>query len=427
MKKIFAVSVLFISISVFAQYKNIKVNTENNGPNEVSIAINPANPQNIIAGANLNNFYYSTDAGSSWQSGYIKSEESGVWGDPCLFFDSKGNGYYIHLSRPPKNGSWVDRIVCQKSTDWGASWNDPGTFMGLNPPKKQDKAWGVADWSDSKWKNSIYVTWTQFDGYESKNPLDSSNIMFSMSADGGFTWSDAKRINRIAGDCHDSSNTVEGAVPCVGPNGEIYVCWAGPAGLVFCKSTDGGIKWQDNINAAPLTLGWTYDVDGIYRCNGMPVTCCDISNSPQRGTIYIQWSDGRNGENDIDMFLIKSTDGGNSWGQVKRVNDDPLNNNKQQFMSWMSVDPITGAINILFYDRRNYTDANTDVYIARSTDGGETFKNIKISESPFKPKKGVFFGDYIGVSSYNDFTACFWMRMDETTLSTQYCGIDFKK
>ena len=102
-------------------------------------------------------------------------------------------------------------------------------------------------------------------------------------------------------------------------------------------------------------------------------------------------------------------------------------NKHQQFMSWMSVDPITGAVNIIFYDRRNYDDKQTDVYLARSTDGGESFRNICISESPFTPDPGIFFGDYTSIDARNDFVACMWTRMENGLLSVQYCGIDFKE
>jgi hypothetical protein len=159
----------------------------------------------------------------------------------------------------------------------------------------------------------------------------------------------------------------------------------------------------------------------------MPVTDCDRSNSPYRGTVYINYSDQTNGGDDLDVFIIKSTDGGNSWTEPVRVNDDPKGNKKHQFMCWMHVDPVSGAMNIIFYDRRNYDDSQTDVYLARSTNGGETFENIKISEEPFKPIKSVFFGDYIAVNSYDNFTACMWQRLHDGKLSIQYCGIDFKK
>jgi len=77
------------------------------------------------------------------------------------------------------------------------------------------------------------------------------------------------------------------------------------------------------------------------------------------------------------------------------------------------------VINVLFYDRRNYNNKKTDVFLARSNDGGTTFKNHKVSDSPFIPDKEIFFGDYIGVNSYNDLVTCLWTRMDDKILSVR--------
>ncbi len=425
MTKTLIIIFMILPSVLFSQFKNIKINTINNNPEEVSIAINPKHPNNIIAGANINNYYYSFDGGATWVNKEISSKTNGVWGDPVLIFDASGSAYFFHLSRPSK-GEWIDRIVCQKSTDGGMTYDDNGSYMGLNPPKKQDKPWACVDFTESIWKNNIYVTWTQFDAYDSKDPKDSSNIMFSLSSDAGNSWSSALKINRFSGDCIDSSNTTEGAVPCIGPNGEIFVGWSAHDTLYFDRSTDGGASWLDyDIVAGTQYGGWVYDIDGVFRCNGLPITNCDLSNSPYKGNIYINFSDPRNGVNDADVFIIKSSDGGNSWSDAIRVNDDPVGNGKQQFMSWMSVDRVTGAINIIYYDRREYSDARTDVYLARSTDGGTTFLNMKISEAPFTPVKSVFFGDYIAVDAYNDFTACSWQRMDSGKLSVIYTGKKF--
>jgi hypothetical protein len=413
---------LLLPSVVLTQYKNIKVNSISNNPEEVSIAINPRHPNNLVAGANINNYYYSFDGGVTWVNKEISDSKNGVWGDPVLIFDNNGTAYFFHLSRP-SNSQWIDRIVCQKSNDGGMTYEDPGTYMGLNPPKKQDKPWACVDNTESKWRNNIYVTWTQFDAYDSHKPEDLSNIMFSFSSDAGSSWSNALRINKVPGDCVDSSNTTEGAVPCVGPNGEIFVSWSAHDKLYFDRSLDGGATWlDDDIIAGSQYGGWVYDIEGIFRCNGLPITQCDISTSPYKGTIYINYSDKTNGEKDVDVFVIKSTDAGNTWSNPIRVNDDPVGNGKQQFMSWMSVDPITGSVNIIYYDRRSYNDLSTDVYLARSTDGGTTFENIKISESPFSPVKSVFFGDYIGVNSYNNFTACIWQRLDKGKLSVIFAG-----
>ncbi len=420
-KNLILVLLILPSIAV-SQYKNIKVNSINNNPEEVSIAINPRHPNNLVAGANINNYYYSFDGGITWVNKEISDSKNGVWGDPVLIFDNNGAAYFFHLSRP-SNSQWIDRIVCQKSIDGGMTYGDPGTYMGLNPPKKQDKPWACVDNTESKWRNNIYVTWTQFDAYDSHRPEDLSNILFSFSSDAGGSWSNALRINKISGDCVDSSNTTEGAVPCVGPNGEIFVSWSAHDKLYFDRSLDGGATWlDDDIVAGSQYGGWVYDIEGIFRCNGLPITQCDISNSPHKGTIYINYSDKTNGEKDVDIFVIKSTDAGNTWSSPIRVNDDPVGNGKHQFMSWMTVDPITGSVNIIYYDRRNYDDSSTDVYLARSTDGGTTFENVRISESPFTPVKSVFFGDYIGVNSYNDFTACIWQRLDKGKLSVIYAG-----
>lgn len=414
---------LFVLPSVIiSQFRNVKVNSIENSPNEVCVAINPRYPNNLVAGANLNNYYYSFDGGNTWINKELTDAKNGVWGDPVLVFDANGSVYFFHLSRPVR-GDWIDRIVCQKSTDGGMSYSNPGTYMGLNPPKKQDKPWACVDITNSPRKNYIYVTWTQFDAYDSHKPEDKSNILFSYSSDGGSSWSEALRINEISGDCADSSNTTEGAVPCIGPNGEIFVSWSVNDKFYFDRSTDGGITWLDNdIFAGNQPGGWAFDIEGLYRCNGMPVTACDLSNSLFRGNIYINYSDRTNGENDVDIFIIKSTDSGNNWSTPLRINDDAVGNGKQQFMSWMSVDPVTGAVYVIYYDRRDYDDLNTDVYLARSTDGGEKFTNVKISESSFIPAKGVFFGDYIGVNAYNNQVACMWQRMDKGRLSIIYAG-----
>ena len=415
--------ILFILPSaVLAQFKNVKVNSINNSPEEVSIAINPRHPNNLVAGANINNYYFSFDGGNTWTNKEIADSKNGVWGDPVLIFDLNGSAYYFHLSRPTQ-GEWIDRIVCTKSSDGGMTFDNPGTYMGLNPPKKQDKPWACVDYTESKWKNNIYVSWTQFDAYDSRDPKDKSNIMFSYSSDAGTTWSNALRINSISGDCIDSSLSTEGAVPCNGPNGEIYVGWSVNNKLIFDRSTDGGLTWLDeDIIAGDQIGGWAYDIPGLYRCNGLPVTCCDISNSAYRGNIYINFTDIRNGANDADVFIIRSSDGGFTWSDAIRVNDDPEKNGKQQFMSWMSVDPVSGSIYVLYYDRRDHSDNSTDVYLARSTDGGSTFVNTRISEKPFTPDKYVFFGDYICVNAYNDFAACIWQRMDSGKLSVIYAG-----
>ncbi len=400
----------------FAQYQNIVI-TSSSSPNEPTICINPKNTNQIAAGSNLNLYYYSTDGGFNWNKNTLTSSYS-VWGDPSITVDTAGVFYYGHLTNP-SGGFFIDRIVIQKSTNGGMNWTN-GAFTGFNPPKQQDKEWLCVDPRN----NNIYTSWTQFDSYASTNTLDSSNIFFSKSTDGGSNWSSQLRLNKKAGDCHDGDNTVEGAVPCVGPNGEIYVAWSGPLGIVMDKSSDGGITWLalDKFVTSQPT-GWDYSIPGISRANGLPITSCDISNSSYRGNIYINWSDQRNGPTDTDIWFIKSTDGGNTWSTVKRVNDDPPG--KQQFFTWMTIDQANGNIYFVFYDRRNYSGNQTDVYMAKSTDGGETFVNFKVSETQFTPTSSTFFGDYTNVSAYDGKVRPIWTRLDNNNLSMYTAIVDF--
>jgi len=399
---------------LFGQFKNVRVNAAATGDaEEVSIAVNPNNPKQLAAGANITYYFYSSDSASTWSQGSLTST-LGVWGDPCVLYDGLGNLYFAHLSYPGHiAANWIDRIVVQKSTDNGKTWND-GKGVYLNSPKQQDKEWLAVD-MHSKYKNNLYVSWTQFDKYGSSFKGDSSLILFARSTDQGESWSNAVRVSDKGGDCLDEDKTVEGAVPTVGPDGEIYVAWSGPLGIMFDKSLDGGETFNKDIFVTAHPGGWDFMIPGINRANGLPITLCDTSHTSTRGNIYICWGDQRNGTENTDVFVIRSTDGGNTWGTVVRVNNDA--GTRHQFFPWMTIDQTTGILYAVFYDRRNTTGYDTDVYLAKSTNGGDSFENYKISESSFTPTSTVFFGDYTNIAAYNKKVYPIWMRLDGTKLS----------
>jgi hypothetical protein len=319
--------------------------------------------------------------------------------------------YFAHLSgEPPLSGRWGDRIVIQKSTDGGLTWND-GTYTGLNRPKFEDKEWISIDMTNSTHRNNLYVAWTEFDTLWYSHPDYNSRILFSRSTNAGETWSSPLELSDVEGDCMDDDNTTEGAIPAIGPDGEIYISWAGPEGIVFDRSFDGGITFGDDIFITDHVggWGWGYEIEGILG-NGLPQTICDISNSPYRGTIYLLWADQRNGILNPDILLKKSTDKGITWSETKIVNND--NSGRPQFFPWMSIDPVTGIMYIVYYDRRNTISTMTEVYVARSTDGGETFENYLISETPFEATVQKFIGDYINIVAYNGKAYPVWIRSD---------------
>ncbi|MBF9223831.1 T9SS type A sorting domain-containing protein [Hymenobacter ruricola] len=395
-------------------HPNVLISAVNN-PNETAIMLNPKNPQEVVAGANLNNAYFSTNGGQTWTRQQLTSPQT-VYGDPGVACDTTGAFYFLHLTNPGTGGlsyPFIDRMQVQRAASVAGSFSLRGSF-GLNPPKQQDKGWLAVD----RRTNALYCTWTEFDTYASLNARDSTRILFSRSLDGAQTWSAPVRISRRGGDARDESNTVEGAVPAAGPNGEVYVSWAGPRGIEFNRSLDGGLTWpQGERLVSPQPGGWAYGVPGLDRSNGLPVTACDLSRGPRRGTLYVNWTDQRNGPSDTDVWLASSADGGLTWTAPRRVNNDPAGTH--QFLTWMAVDQVTGYLWFVFYDRRNYPAGSeqTDVYGARSTDGGLTFQNFRLSQTPFTPDDLGFLGDYNNITAHNNVVRPCWTRM-EANLTT---------
>ncbi len=405
------------NISSIVGQNNVLIHRQSSeafAPCEPSIAIDPNNPNRMVAGSVLNNVYHSKDGGLTWKKDILTSS-LGVYGDPCIVADQKHRFYYFHLSNPSGEG-WanddiLDRIVCQRSSKNMKKWSD-GSGIGLNAQKDQDKEWAAWD----PINNRLVITWTQFDSYGDERPTCASNILLSTSKNDR-KWTEPMIINSVSGNCIDESETTEGAVPAIDAEGNINVAWSLNGKLYFNKIVYDSPTSYETKECVIVDRGadWEFDIPGIGRANGMPITACDRSPGIFSGTIYVNWADQRNGTDDTDVWLIKSSDGGTTWSEPTRVNDDPAG--KHQFFTWMTVDQSTGYLYCVFYDRRNHHDTKTDVYLAISKDGGETFENRKISESPFEPSDDVFFGDYNNISAVNGVVRPIWTRNDRGELS----------
>jgi hypothetical protein len=83
-----------------------------------------------------------------------------------------------------------------------------------------------------------------------------------------------------------------------------------------------------------------------------------------------------------------------------------------QFLPWAALDPVTGDLWVVFYDRRATAGNATDVYVARSTDAGESWIDFRVSESSFTPSDRYFLGDYIGIAAYGGRAHPIWTRME---------------
>jgi hypothetical protein len=408
-KKIFTFFILLLLIgTVYSQYQNVKISPSNvQLYGEESIMINPKNPSQIVAGVigyypSLNTvmgYYYSSNGGLNWSGGGLTTTLGQMGSDPIVIADTSGNFYYISCANWMVPGPNLDKFFCLKSTNGGMNW-DNGTELALMYPQQDDMPMACVDFSDSPFRNNIYVSWTLYDKYLSTDPNDSSYVYICSSTNDGFSFSTPVRVSRVAGSARGNNFSPEGPNPCTGPNGEVYLCWPYNQEIFFNCSTDGGMTWLfDDILVSQQVGGWT-------ASNFSPVMDCDLSNSPYKGNIYICFADLRTGSNDRDIWVARSTNGGFNWDNTVKVNDDLPGHDQR--LPWICVDRITGYIWVVFYDTRNHTGSTADVYVARSTDGGDTFQNVKVSTST--SNLNYWQGDYIGISAYNNIVRPVWSK-----------------
>ncbi len=400
---------VFTFTLTFGQFKNILLDSmadkQGRFPIEPAVAINYKTPDNILVAAFPDRLYTTVDGGLAWKKSTLQSTFD-IWDNPVVISDFSGNFFYLHHSGPTGMNSErkkvLDRIVINKSKDGGTTWDD-GTSIGHNPPKTQFQHNAVTDR-----KGNIGVAWTEIDKYGSTDEGCESRILFSKSS-GGSKWSKPVVISQ-PGDCKDDDSTPKGSVPAVSGDGKLFVTWSHDGVIYLDRSFDGGNMWLSNdVPIIEQVGGWNFFVPGIQKANGLPTLVCDNSKGTFNGALYLVWAE-ESDENDTDIFFVRSLNYGDNWTQSLRINDDEPGSH--QFMPAMTVDQGSGHIYILYYDRRNYDDEQTDVYLAYSIDNGATFKNVKVSDKPFVPSANVPLGNKISIAAHNGIIIPVWTRMD---------------
>jgi hypothetical protein len=377
-------------------YLNYNISIDTFPQNEPSVKFNAKFPNNVVASwrdfstgvfpaIRRVGFSYSTNSGTTWSASSLLPVVDPIHprtSDPAVCSDTLGNFYIATISIDISNGNGV--IIVYKSTDGGVTFPLAYTAQG-NQSNYEDKEWIACDLTtgSSAFKNNLYISWTRFG--------TPSGILLTKSTNGGVNWTTPVQVSTVSG--------IQGSEPAIGPNGEVYVVYVGGNStndiIYFNRSINGGATFTPSQNIAqgispiiPITSsGVTF-----------PSIAVDLSGGPGNGTIYVTWCDSRNG--DPDIFLIKSTNQGNNWSSPVRVNSDAVSNGKLQCWPWISINE-QGNLAILFYDSRNSTSTSTiEAWLARSTDGGVSFINEKLSSTPFTanwPNTDVRFGDYINV------------------------------
>ncbi|MGA9115305.1 MAG: hypothetical protein WB626_00855 [Bacteroidota bacterium] len=381
--------------------------TTNTVQSEMSMAVHPLNNRIILASANASDYpvstiygtgaYWSTDAGLSWNGFDQPPAGNSNAGDPASVIDRLG--YFYVGSIADNDGQGVMRSV-----NGGTTWS----YVQISNPNGSllDKNHMTGDVNAaSPYQGNLYAAWTDF-GQPDPNPIE-----YRRSTDRGLTWVNEQNIS---GTIMTTSEFGQGVNLQTGPSGEVYAAWSINQGtspytekaIGFNKSTDGGVTWGTGLRAITNILGIRTTSFGTYniRSNSFP----SMAVSQMTGAIYIVWTNkGVPGVNtgDPDVYLIKSVDGGTNWSTPVRVNQDAVGNGANQWFPWISVDPETDQINVVFMDGRANIGTNlAEVYVAHSINGGASFEDFTVSDAafavgPLPGYGGNYAGDYIGIAS----------------------------
>jgi hypothetical protein len=369
-------------------YLNIKLNNDTTTEiqNEEQIVMNPKDSTNLVAvwrdfrvGYRQVAYAYSFDGGLTWgQDLFVEPQY--IWdSDPGLTVDTAGHFYAVILSfftTSQPNGLFV-----YKSTDGGVTWTGPATVINNVPNVFEDKELIACDRSGGPHTDNLYVVWTRFGA--------GTEILMCRSTDDGNSFSGPVSISDAGG--------VQWPVPCVGPNSEVYIAWVKytPASIRLDRSFDGGQTFSSDIVAQYVNDG-SRMINGDIWVFSFPAMDVDITGGQYNGNMYMAYMDDSPGYTDTDMYFTRSINGGTTWSQKVRINDDPLNNGCDQFHPWLTVAP-DGSIIVVFLDRRNDPgNLLMDLYMTTSTDGGDTWsENERVSTVSCDPTAGSTFQDRI--------------------------------
>ena len=347
---------------------------------ETTVTVNPKNPLNISASANWTN-YSSFDGGRSWNKNNFGTDGQAM-ADPNVIYNQDGVLLRQAMSWAPNPRG----IVVQRSTDGGVTFPMSQAYWAYKPEigkGNADQGFMTVDTNSmSKFLGSVYVITSDYPAGTPNYKQIGFSLLVLVSRDGGKTWLNPIDISRCTncGQEHSSSITT-------GPNGEVYASWwNGKNQIVFNKSVDGGITWeQEKIVRTNIQTQHQFVLTDDVRGNiSIDV---DRSTGIYRGRIYISAIDekGQSG-GAADAWLVSSLNGGANWSNPVFMSDGPKGAYKYYFQPKISIAP-NGRVDAVWYDTRNWagTDINNveyDLYYSSSSNGGQSFsKNIRITNS----------------------------------------------
>lgn len=400
---------------------------------EPDIAVDPTDPSILVAVFQQGRF----PDGASAAPGYATSHDGGAtWTSDALpHLTVVTDGRFARASDPvvaigPDGSVYAQTlavdfeecrsaVAVQRSDDGGFTWNAPvlaqddegcrsrtGTGGGEGPEKSRifnDKNWITVDVSrKSPHYGRIYSTWT-------RGTPKGRAIVARYSDDRGDTWSKPITVSGSRGGI--------GVIPLVQPNGDVTVVYMDfDRHLLSQTSHDGGETFKTPVAVSEASGGSPEDFRGF----GLPSAAVDAVT----GHMFVAWQDSRWRSDHLnDVALSKSTDGGRTWTEPRRVT---------QGEGIETLDHLTpdvaahdGSVHLTYTTRRTRTEPSGFMkqrYRA-SLDRGITFEKAIVLgpriDLRFAARDGErndpkkFLGDYVGIAVSREAVHPAWVVSSE--------------
>jgi len=356
-------------------------NVVEDAANEPSIAVDPTDPNRMAIGwrqfGNVaSNFRqagiaYTNDGGFTWSGPFVRVLDPGQFrSDPVLVSDRNGVFYYSSLSS-------LTSVEVFTSFDGGVTWPRVTSAYG------GDKQWLAVDNTSGWGDGHLYQLWNvQFSCCVGAD--------FTRSVDGGASFEPPIEMPTVAGNpfARPKWGTID-----VGLDGAVYVVGASLDQRTHVFVRSGNAK--DATVTPRFDFARTIDLGGVtaFACGPNPEgllgqvwVASDHSWSATRGNIYVLASVEPVGSDPLDVHLIRSEDGGQTWSNPIRINDDPTGWDAFQWFGTMGVAP-NGRIDVVWNDTRNAADPASpdlsELYYSYSLDGGYTWSANEPVSPPF--------------------------------------------
>jgi hypothetical protein len=414
-KSLFLLLLFFFPFAGSAQPTNTQISKGLIFEGEPYLAINPANPQNMVAawmsfkliGNPVTIKTRSTmDGGLTWSDTVSLPHMNAAWQSADVSMAWRSDGvlfisYIDYLDSSSTDGG--DFVV--RSTDGGRSFSQPVQTVDATEDTdvSLDRPWIVVD--NSVPNGNLYLCTKPAPW----NPLP-NHTYFTRSTDGGTTWAHEAVLDTLGYSALDVSAPM--GAPTVANDGMLSIAYpfvqtAKNAGFALARSSDGGQSFTRSFLMLPVEdLKEKDSIKGGFHLIADPT-------NPKH--LIFAWPDARYG--DYDVLAIASFDGGATWPDTARVNDDAKNNGVVQDMVWPTFG-ADGSLAIVWRDRRNgsspgYASAS-DTYCSSSFDGGKTWsQNVRLSDStaPYNPALFKPGNDFLTGAISNDSLFAAWSEV----------------